>query len=603
MISNGHFFNALYFGNLHYQIFSMKIISKFSILFLLTFIFSNTIKAQVTISSIDDNSSKSIEIPVFVDKLAFTDFSFKISTTDSIAKIKSIIPIENKENYTIEVSDYFALIKFSSSQTIGIDSGKLFDIIIKPDESFIDKAIIEVKYASFKNKDQNLNIKVDNQKSTAIIRAPLFTKDTIVFGLLMLALGLVFITESIEIGFWKKFYKIIPGLFVAYMLPAILTTSGLIAPEWESISDEKTLLKHSSSLYYVASRYLLPAALVLMTLSIDLKAVFNLGWKALVMFFTGTLGIVIGGPIAILLIAIVSPETVGGAGVDAVWRGLSTLAGSWIGGGANQTAMLEIYGYNQKLYGGMVFVDIVVANIWMAIILLGIGKRNRINNWLKADTSSIEELKDKVTEFSEKVKRNPSLTDLMIIVAIAFGTVSLAHLGAGFLAPFFEGVVTNIQSETTKNIFTFLGSQFFWMISIATLIAILLSYTKARNYEGAGASKFGSVFIYILVATIGMKMDLTLIFDNLGLIAIGVVWMTIHALLLILVAKLIKAPYFFLAVGSQANVGGAASAPIVASAFHPSLATVGVLLAVFGYAVGTIAAIGCTILMQLAAGG
>ena len=108
--------------------------------------------------------------------------------------------------------------------------------------------------------------------------------------------------------------------------------------------------------------------------------------------------------------------------------------------------------------------------------------------------------------------------------------------------------------------------------------------------------------IYILVATIGMKMDLKLIFNNTGLIAIGMVWMSVHAIILILVAKMIKAPYFFLAVGSQANVGGAASAPIVASAFHPSLATVGVLLAVFGYAVGTLAAIGCTILMALASG-
>ena len=139
------------------------------------------------------------------------------------------------------------------------------------------------------------------------------------------------------------------------------------------------------------------------------------------------------------------------------------------------------------------------------------------------------------------------------------------------------------------------------MISIATLIAILLSFTKAKNYEGAGASKFGSVFIYILVASIGMKMDLTLILDNTGLILIGIVWMSIHAGLLILIAKIIKAPYFFLALGSQANVGGAASAPIVASAFHPSLASVGVLLAVFGYAVGTLGAIICTILMQLAA--
>ena len=432
--------------------------------------------------------------------------------------------------------------------------------------------------------------------------SPLFTNDSIVFGLLTMAIAFIFYTESKTSGFWFKFYKVVPGLFMAYMLPAVFTTLGWIAPDWERITASGTLVAESSQLYHVASRYLLPAALVLMTLSIDLKAVFNLGWKALVMFFAGTMGIVIGGPIAILLIATVSPETVGGIGPDAVWRGLSTLAGSWIGGGANQTAMLEIYGYNPKLYGGMVFVDIVVANIWMALLLIGIGKRKRINQWLKADTTAIEDLKLKVSAFTESVKKNPSLTDLMIMLGIAFGSVGLAHFSAGNLAPYFNSFVETFSSETLKNIFTFLGSSFFWMISIATLIAIGLSFTKAKNYEGAGASKFGSVFIYILVATIGMKMDLKLIFDNTGLIAIGVVWMGIHALLLIVVAKLIKAPYFFLAVSSQANVGGAASAPIVAAAFHPSLATVGVLLAVFGYAIGTIAAIGCTILMTLAAG-
>ena len=160
---------------------------------------------------------------------------------------------------------------------------------------------------------------------TLLSEAPVFTNDTIVFGLLMLALGFVFYTESRPDGFWHKFYKIVPGLFMAYMVPAVLTTTGLIAPDWETVNEAGEVTTESSSLYYVASRYLLPAALVLMTLSIDLKGVFNLGWKALIMFFTGTLGIVIGGPIAILLISMVSPETVGGAGPDAVWRGLSCL--------------------------------------------------------------------------------------------------------------------------------------------------------------------------------------------------------------------------------------------------------------------------------------
>lgn len=417
---------------------------------------------------------------------------------------------------------------------------------------------------------------------------PIFSNDAIVFGLLMLSLGFVFYTESKKTGFWSIFYKYIPGLLMCYMIPAVFNSLGWISAD-------------VSQTYFIASRYLLPASLVLLTISIDLKAVFNLGWRALVMFFTGTIGIVIGGPLAILLISTFSPETVGGVGFDATWRGLATLAGSWIGGGANQAAMLEIYEYNQELYGGMVLVDIVVANIWMAIILLGIGKRRKIDNWLKADNTAIDELQRKVQTFSDKITRIPTLTDLMMILTFAFVAVGIAHYGSEKISTFLNDNFEAVSNP--KSALSSFGSGFFWLITIATIIGILLSFTKAKNYEGAGASKIGSVFIYVLVATIGMKMDLGKIFENPGLILIGLVWITIHALLLFLVAKIIKAPYFFLAVGSQANVGGAASAPVVAAAFHPSLATVGALLAVFGYVVGTYGAILCAELMKIAAGG
>jgi len=428
---------------------------------------------------------------------------------------------------------------------------------------------------------------------------PIITQDTIAFGILMLTLGFVFYTSSSENKSWVKFYKIVPALLMAYMLPAIFTSLGIIAPEWESVNEAGEIVKQESKLYYVSSRFLLPASLVLMTLCIDLKAVFNLGPKALIMFLTGTVGIIIGGPVAILLISLVSPETVGGVGPDAVWRGLATLAGSWIGGGANQAAMLEIYGYNPKLYGGMVLVDIVVANIWMAIILIGIGKSEKIDKWLKSDTTAIEELKEKVSTYANKVTKNPSLSDLIVILSIAFTVVGISHFGADAISAF---LVNNFESVSDKSsALSSFSSQFFWMISIATLLGIALSFTSLKKYEGAGASKVGSVFIYILVATIGMKMDLTMILDNPGLIVIGIVWMMIHAIILVMVAKLIKAPYFFLAVGSQANVGGAASAPIVAAAFHPALASVGVLLAVFGYVVGTYGAMLTAELMRIVA--
>lgn len=428
---------------------------------------------------------------------------------------------------------------------------------------------------------------------------PFLTDDVTVFGLLMLILGFVFYTSEKISGFWSKFYKIVPSLLVAYMLPALFTSFGVIAPKWTTIAEDGELLTHTSKLYYVASRYLLPGALVLLTLSVNLKAIFKLGYKALLMFFAGAFGIIIGGPLAILIVATVSPETVGGVGADAVWRGLSTLAGSWIGGGANQIAMLEIYGFNPERYGGIVLVDVVIANLLLGVLLFGVGKRKPIDRWLKADTSAIEVLQKKVSDYSESVKRMPTLADYMILFAIAFGSVGIAYFLGDYVKEFLKINFTIINDKSSA--LSFLGSHFFWLISFSVIIGVGLSFTKLRNYEGAGASKLGNVCIYILVATIGMKINLLAVFDNFGLFAVGLIWIMIHLLTLIIVAKLIKAPYFFMAVGSMANVGGTASSLVVATAFHPALATVGVLLAVLGYVVGTYAALFTAELMRIVA--
>lgn len=431
------------------------------------------------------------------------------------------------------------------------------------------------------------------------MNSPIFTDNVIVFGLLMSALGFIFYTSSRKEGFWSKFYKIVPALFMAYMIPALFTTLGLIAPQWTSVNELGETIKHKSNLWPVAKYYFLPAALILMSLSLDLKAVINLGPKALIMFFTGSIGVIIGGPLALFIVSTIHPEILGVTGPDEVWRGLATLAGSWIGGGANQTAMLDIYGYNSEKYAGMIIVDIVVANIWMALLLMGIGKNKEIDKWLKADTSAIEQLKEKVGSFSKSIERNPSLQDYIIMLGIAFGTVGLAHFFADYLVILFENIVYQIENDITQKSLTFLTSKLFWIIGVSTILSIAMSFTKIRNFEGAGASKIASVFIYVLVVIIGMKMDLTQIADIPSLFLIGIIWMGIHVGILIIVAKLIKAPYFFLAVGSKANIGGAASAPIVASAFHPSLGTVGVLLAVFGYIIGTLGAILTAELMHL----
>lgn len=407
----------------------------------------------------------------------------------------------------------------------------------------------------------------------------LITNDAVVFGILMVMLAFIFKTSSSKNPFFRKFYKVIPMLLLCYFLPSLLTTFGIVNPE-------------ESQLYFMASRYMLPASLVLLTLSVDLKEVLKLGPKALIMFLTGTVGVVIGGPLAIMIVSIVSPETIGGAGPEAVWRGLTTIAGSWIGGGANQAAMYEIFEPSDKLYSIMITVDVIVAEIWMAFLLIGVGKAKSIDRFFKADASSVINLQKKMQEFSQKIARIPSLTDLMIILGFGLGVTGLCHLLADNIAPFI------LENAPFLERFS-LTSKFFWLIVLATSIGIGLSFTRVRNLEGAGASKIGSVFIYVLVATIGMKMNILKIFDNPGLFVVGGIWMLIHVVLLIIMAKIIKSPYFFLAVGSKANIGGAASAPIVAAAFHPSLAPVGVLLAVLGYALGTYGAWLCGILMQI----
>lgn len=412
--------------------------------------------------------------------------------------------------------------------------------------------------------------------------APIFTNDATVLGILVMVLAFIFYTSSSENPFWKNFYKYIPALLLCYFLPSVLNSMGIISGE-------------QSGLYFMASRYLLPASLVLLTLSIDIKGIINLGPKAIIMFLAGTFGIVIGGPLTIILLSYISPDLVGGSGPDEIWKGLATIAGSWIGGGANQTAMKEMFGCSDKLFSAMITVDVIVANIWMAFLLYGAGISSRVDKWFKADSSSIEALKVNLAEYQAKVARISNLTDLMIILAVGLGLTGLAHMGADIIAPWISLNAPQLAKFS-------LTSKFFWLIVIATTGGLILSFTKLKKYEGAGASKVGSVFLYILVATIGMKMDSLAILDNPGLFLIGIIWMLIHVIILLVVGKIIKAPFFFVAVGSQANVGGAASAPIVASAFHSSLAPVGVLLAVFGYALGTYAAWFCAILMQSAVG-
>ena len=430
------------------------------------------------------------------------------------------------------------------------------------------------------------------QSMQHIFLSILITDEPVIFGILMAVLALLFYTSQSENPILRKFYGIVPVLLLAYFIPGILVSIGLIDG-------------HAEGINFISKRMLLPASLILLTLSVDMKAIMSLGPKALIMFFTATIGIVIGGPLALWIVSLFNPDVLADNGDASIWKGMATVAGSWIGGSANQTAMKEIYKAGDGLFSAMVIVDVVVANIWMAILLYGAGVSDKLDRFLKADNSSIESLKKKVTDFQAANNRIPSFTDLIVMLGVVFAFVGLSHwLSTAIATPLDTWIKDALAADPTSNIkfITSFGSDFFWLIVFATAFGLAMSFTKARKFEGVGASKMGSVFIYILVATIGLHMNFAEMWAdwerNSLLIIIGFVWMLVHIIILLTVAKLIKAPFFFVAVGSQANIGGAASAPVVASAFSPALAPVGVLLAVLGYALGTFAAILCAMMMQ-----
>lgn len=436
--------------------------------------------------------------------------------------------------------------------------------------------------------------------------------------------------------FAQSFFRVVPALVFCYFIPTALTTAGVLPAE--------------APVYGWIKGYLLPVALFLLILSLDLPGILRLGPKAGIMLLSGTVGVVIGGPIALAIGQFALRNTAWALPSD-TWQGLAALSGSWIGGGANFLALADIFGTGANMLAAMVVVDVLIANIWMGVLLYCAGRQHEIDRWTGADASAIRNLEQRLTAFQERVTRIPTLADLLSMLALGFlacwisvaasdaigrdadqqvhdaavalgitevriaadeapvpledAQVKSIHIGRAIehrvaAEPHALDVLSNGQQRHLGwarfvNEITGAGM---WKYVIVTTLALLLSFTPVRNLEGAGASKLGSVLLYLLVACIGASANFAKIGETPGFFVVGALWMLVHIIVLLGVAWLIKAPIFFVAVGSQANIGGAASAPIVASAYHPALAPVGVLLAVAGYVLGTYAGIVCGWLLQ-----
>lgn len=385
----------------------------------------------------------------------------------------------------------------------------------------------------------------------------MITDPTTLFVVLASVLALIFWLAGLPA--LKPVFKVLPVVLLAYFLPALLTSLGV------------TPL--SSPAYGWMVKYLLPTSLILLLLSVDLRAIWKLGGMALAMMLAGSVGVILGGPIALAIFGTWLPE-------DA-WKGLAALSGSWIGGTANLVAIKESVGTPDALLGPIIVVDTVVGYGWMVILLFASAWQQRFDSWLGANTTSIEAASARL-DAVETLRRPSELRDFGVILGLGFAGAALC-IAAGSKLPTL-GDPTIISGTT-------------WTVLLATTLGLALSFTPVARLEEVGASRLGTLALYLLITAIGAQANLAAVVEAPLFLAAGVVWIAVHVAVLLGAALLLRAPLVLVAVGSMANIGAVVSAPVVASVYHRSLAPVGVLLGVSGYIIGIYGGLVCAWLL------
>ncbi len=381
----------------------------------------------------------------------------------------------------------------------------------------------------------------------------MITDGTALFAFLAGLLALIFLLSQIHL--FARFFELLPPVVWAYFLPMFASTAGIIPP--------------AHPLYAWMTRYLLPLALFLLMVAIDVPSILKLGKVALLMMVAGTLGIVIGMPLAYALLGhLLPPEA---------WKGLAALSGSWIGGTANMVAIARSVGTPDAELGPIIVVDTVVGYGWMGVLIFLSAYQRVLDRWIGADRRLIEEVNQRLSQLVPH-RKIPGTSDYAVLIGVGFVAAVVAVYLGNLLPALGEPTVI---SHTT------------WAVLIVVTAGLLLSFTPARKLEVIGASRVGYLALYLLLTAIGAQADLKAVVEAPLYLLAGFIALIVHILLLLLAARALRAPFFFVATGSMANIGGAASAPIVAGVYLPAMAPVGLLLAVAGYVLGIYAALVC----------
>jgi uncharacterized membrane protein len=407
------------------------------------------------------------------------------------------------------------------------------------------------------------------------------------FVLLLITSGVWFTSRRWH-GFWKQLYTYVPPVILLYLIPSMLGTLGVMKGG-------------DSAVGKLSLGVMLPVSLLLLTMTINFRDILALSRKSVLIFLAGTAGIIAGGPIALWLVGQSSPALLDDHGPDSVWKGLVCISGSWINGTPGQTSMKEIFGASDELYFIMLAVDTVVQNLWLAFLFLSIRFSGGLDRLLKADKTELHMIQQR--EFDNglndqpqrghKISGNPFGRGLVFLVLLCAAGYFMIYQLTAFSA---EHFLQKSIPETSA--WSFLSKASFWQVFYATTLGIILSFTKARQLDKAGATPIGNFLLYFIFSAIGLKMNIFRLGGQWEFVIICVIWLVIHFLFLIAAARLLRGSFFFVAVGSQANIGGPATASMVAGAFNPHLASIGVLLGVLSNVIGNYCGLIAGILYQ-----
>ncbi|MDD4278933.1 MAG: DUF819 family protein [Candidatus Sumerlaeales bacterium] len=378
-----------------------------------------------------------------------------------------------------------------------------------------------------------------------------------VFVFLLTITGVVFGLS--EVPQLKKFFHYVSPILFCYFLPMVATTCGILPAE--------------SPVYGLVNKAFLPTVLILVMLSCDVRSILKLGPKALGIMACGSIGVMAGCVIAYFCLG--GKETFGEWG----WACLGALSASWVGGSANMIAVTGSLGIPD--IAPVLLVDSVFVYTWMGMLIVLATWQHSIDKKLKIDPELLTSITKRVSDFADQVPRPISTSGLLLMLALGFGSGAICTYAGNWL----YDLIIKPFAETYPTIKSL--SAFTLTIMLVTVLGVLLSMTPVRKLEAQGASSVGYALLYLLLPTFGAQADLRVLSDVHWYFVAGLIIILSHGLFIVIGMRLFRIPLFLGATASQANLGGPASAPVVAAAYQPSLMPVGLLLGVLGGIIGT----------------